>query len=79
MVVSARASTRGITLGFRELGTFHEEPLAVRDRVDGYDVLVQQIDLLERETLCLWNTEVGKDDTTGTGRTPEVKHVGAKV
>ena len=47
--------------------------------MNGYDVLVQQIDLLERETLCLGNAEVGKDDTTGTGRTPEVKHVGAKV
>ena len=47
--------------------------------MNGRDVLVQQIDLLERETLCLGNAEVGKDDTAGTGRTPDVKHIGAEV
>ena len=47
--------------------------------MNGCDVLVQQIDLLERETLCFGNAKVGEDDTAGTRRAPYVEHLGAEV
>jgi hypothetical protein len=79
VVILAIAGSLGITLGVPELSTLREESLAVRDRFTGCDVLIQQIDLLERETLCFGNAEVGKDDTAGTCRAPDVKHLGAQV
>src|SRR6267142_4477597 len=67
------------TPGFLELGTLDEKSLAVRDRVNRDHVLIEQIDLLKRETLCLGNAEVRENDAHATRRTPNVKHFGAEI
>jgi len=65
--------------GFRELGALGEELLAVPYRANRLHVLVQKIDLLKRQTLCLGDAEVRKNDAAETCRAPDVKHLGAQV
>jgi len=69
----------GGMVGLRELGALGEELLAVPYRANRFHVLVQKIDLLKRQTLCLGNTEVCKEDAAETCRAPDVKHLGAQV
>ena len=42
-------------------------------------ILIEQVDLLKRETLCLGNAEVRENDAHETRCTPNVKHFGAEV
>jgi hypothetical protein len=62
-----------------ELDALRNKLLAVRDRVYGKRVPVQQVDLFQRETLRLRDAEICKDDAAATRRAPYVEYLGAKV
>lgn len=56
-----------------------DELIPVRDRLDGGGVLVEDIDLFEGETLCLWNAEVGEDEATDASGSPNEEHFWSEV
>jgi hypothetical protein len=56
-----------------------DELISIRDGLDGGGILVEDIDLLQRETLSLGDAEVGEDETANTSRTPDEEHLGTKV
>lgn len=56
-----------------------DELISVRDRLDGSGVLVEDIDLLEGETLGLGDAEVGEDETADASRTPDEEHFWTEV
>jgi len=56
-----------------------EELATVSGGGDGGRVLVQKIDLLERQSLCLGNAEVREDHTARACRTPKEEHLDTKI
>ena len=56
-----------------------DELIPVGDRLDRGGILVEDIDLFERETLGLGHAEVGEEETSEAGRSPDEEHLGTKV
>jgi len=71
----------GLAVGdihIRSVDVLVHEFLAVLLAGDGSRVVVQDIDLLERKTLGLGDAEVGEDETSQAGRSPDEEHLDAK-
>ena len=56
-----------------------DELIPVGNRLNRSGVLVEDINLLKRETLGLGHAEVGEDEAAQAGRSPDEEHFGAKV
>ncbi len=56
-----------------------DELIPVSDRLDGGGVLVEDIDLFEGETLCLWDAEVCEYEASDTSGSPDEEHFWTEV
>ena len=65
----------GLVLQVRDVHVLSDDLLAVANRRDGRRVLVEEVDLLERETLGLGNAEVGEDEAAQARRAPNEEHL----
>jgi len=56
-----------------------DELVPVSNRPDGGRVLVENVDLFERETLGLRDAEVGEDEASDASRSPDEEYLGPEV
>jgi len=70
-------STESVILGGGDV--FGDKLPAVRIGLDGSGVLVEDIDLFQGQALGLGDEEVGEEQASETGATPDEEHLGAEV
>ena len=69
----------GIALDVRDVDVLRDELAAVLDGRDRRRVLVEKVDLLERETLGLGNAEVREHEAARAGGAPDEEHLDTEV
>ena len=65
--------------GVLDVGLLGEELVAVRDGGEGRRVDVEEVDLLERETLRLGDEEEREGEAQEAAATPDEEHLGTEV